>query len=72
MNDIILITSVIRPPDKPLSYTSIRSVFTSNERFIQTKKTIESVRQKIPNGLIMLIECSHLLEEELYIILKQM
>jgi len=64
MKDIILITSVIRPPDKPLSYTNIRSIFTPNERFEQTKKTIESVKQKIPNYIIFLIECSQLTEEE--------
>ena len=66
MKDIILITSVIRPPDKPLSYTNIRSVFTANERFEQTKKTIESVKQNIPNGIICMVECSQLLKDELH------
>ena len=48
MNNLILITSVINTPNKPLSYTKNRSVFTRNERFEQTKKTILTVREKVP------------------------
>jgi len=60
MNSITLITSVINTPNIPLSYTSCRSVFTKEERFEQTKKTISSIREKIPNTKILLIECSQL------------
>ena len=61
--NLILITSVVKIPNKKLSYTNIRSVFTSNDRFEQTKKTIESVKNKIPNSKIFIIECSNLTEE---------
>lgn len=57
---LCLITSVIKTPSLPLSYTSTRSVFTHEERYIQTLKTIESVKNKIPGVIICLVECSDL------------
>uniref|UniRef100_A0A6C0JZA6 Exostosin GT47 domain-containing protein n=1 Tax=viral metagenome TaxID=1070528 RepID=A0A6C0JZA6_9ZZZZ len=62
--NITLIPSVIDTPSKPLSYHHTRSVYTKQERFEQTKATIESVKSRIPNNKIMLIECSPLTEEE--------
>lgn len=64
---LCLITSVIKTPPLPLSYTNTRSVFTPEERYNQTINTIESVRNKIPGVIICLVECSdidpqHLLE----------
>ena len=64
MNNLVLITSVICTPNNPLSYTNIRSVYTHDERFEQTKKTIETVKQKIPNVKILMVECSNLKEEQ--------
>jgi hypothetical protein len=64
MNNITLITSVIDPPNQPLSYNDTRSVFTKEQRFEQTKITIASIREKIPNNRIFLIECSELSPEE--------
>ena len=64
MNNLVLITSVICTPNNPLSYTSTRSVFTHDERFAQTKKTIETVKEKIPNSKIIIVECSELNEEQ--------
>ena len=63
MNNIILVTSIIKPPPKPLSY-AIRSVYTDQERFEQTKLTIETIKQKIPNSKIFIVECSELNDEE--------
>jgi hypothetical protein len=72
--NLVLITSVINtisytgkiqaiPIDEnagaPLHPMS-RSAFTHEERFEQTKKTIASVRTKIPNCIIFLVECSEL------------
>ena len=48
MINLILITSVICITNKPLSYTKTRSVFTHEERFEQTLKTIQTIRDKIP------------------------
>jgi len=63
MLNLVLITSIIKPPNKPLSYTNVRSAYTSDERFAQTKKTIDSVK-KIPNSIIFIVECSLLDKEE--------
>jgi hypothetical protein len=68
--NITLIPSIIDTPNKPLSYHHTRSVFTKQERFEQTKMTIESVRSRIPNNKIMVIECSPLTEEENQFFLK--
>lgn len=57
---LCLITSVIKTPSLPLSYTDTRSVFTPEERYSQTLNTIESVRNKIPGVIICLVECSDL------------
>jgi hypothetical protein len=59
MNDnqkIVIISSIIYLLDKPLSYTNTRSVYSAEERAEQTKKTIESVRNKIPDAKIILLE----------------
>jgi len=69
--NITLIPSIIDTPNKPLSYHYTRSVYTKQERFIQTKETIESVRRRIPNNKIMVIECSPLTEEELQFFLEK-
>lgn len=64
MKTIVLITSIIDPPNKPLSYISTRSIYTSDERFEQTKKTFQTVREKIPNAKTFLVECSKLNQEQ--------
>jgi hypothetical protein len=64
MNNLVLITSIINTPNIPLSYTNVRSVFSHEERFNQTKKTIETIRTKIPNVKIIMVECSDLTDEQ--------
>jgi len=63
-DNVILITSVINTPTLPLSYTKIRSVYSREERFKQTKKTIQSVKEKLSNSKIIIVECSDFNEEE--------
>jgi len=63
MINLVLITSVINICNKPLSYTNIRSIYSTEERFEQTKKTIQSIKEKIPNYKILLVECSNLTED---------
>jgi thymidylate synthase len=65
MRNLVLITSVVNTPNKPLSYSNVRSVFSREERFEQTKKTIQSVKEKIPNHKIIIVECTDFTEEEL-------
>ena len=64
MANIVLITSIINTPDIPFTYTYTRSVFTSNERFLQTVNTINSIKKMIPNSIIVLVECSELTNEQ--------
>lgn len=63
MSDIILITSVINTGTMPWSYSKDRSVFSLEERFLQTLKTIESIRTYFPSAKIFLVECSDLKQE---------
>lgn len=55
---MFLITSVIVPTHRPLDYTSVRSVFSSEQRLEQTILSIESVR-KYTDEKITLVECSN-------------
>ena len=61
--NIVLITSIIITPNTPLSYSNSRSKYTREERYEQTKNTIESIK-KIPNKQTIMIECSDLSDEE--------
>ncbi len=71
MNNLVLITSVICTTNIPLSYTNNRSVYSHEERFEQTKKTIESIKEKIPNSKIFIVECSELnVQQHDYLIQK--
>lgn len=51
-----IITSVIYPKQKSLSYAQTRSVYSPEERALQTIKTIESIRERVPAAKIVLIE----------------
>lgn len=63
--NLIIITSVINIPNLPFSYTNIRSKYTREERFEQTKYTIQTIKEKIPDSEILLVECSVLNDEEI-------
>jgi hypothetical protein len=58
--NIVLITSVINICSNRLSYTNTRSVYTSDERFEQTKLTLASVKKYIPCSKILFVECSNI------------
>ena len=64
MKNITLITSVIDTPNIPLSYINSRTIFNKEQRFEQTKKTISSIRDKIIDSKIFLVECSELTDSE--------
>jgi hypothetical protein len=64
MINLVLITSIVDPPQTPFSYINTRSIYSKIERFEQTKKTIESVKDKIVNCKIIIVECSQLSDEE--------
>ena len=56
MYNLIFISSAICTNSEPLSYTPSRSVFSHEERYKQTIVTIESIRNKINDSYIVLIE----------------
>jgi hypothetical protein len=58
--DIFMITSVINTGDIKWSNRLERSVFTPRQRFEQTLATVRSIREKIPDAVILLAECSEL------------
>jgi hypothetical protein len=65
MKNLVLITSIIDIPiDKPFNYTNIRSIYSREERFEDTKQTIASIKKYIPDSMIILIDCSKLRDYE--------
>lgn len=58
--NLFIITSVINVVSKPLTYSKNRSVFSENQRLIQTIDTIKSIRNKNENCRIMLVDCSNI------------
>ncbi len=67
-SDIFLITSVINTGTNAWSYTNVRSTYTPQQRFEQTLRTIESIRNLTDGSRIILVECSNLdnnMEEKL-------
>lgn len=51
-----IITSVIYPQQGNIQYNSPRSIFNPEQRAQQTLRTIESIRAKVPNARIILVE----------------
>jgi hypothetical protein len=52
----VIITSVIAFADKQLSYSSIRSSFSPEERIRQSIATIESIRKRMPDAQVIFLE----------------
>lgn len=61
---VFLVSSTIHPCARPLSYGSVRSLFTDAERLEQTFSTIQSIRDYAPSSQIVLLENSELTERE--------
>lgn len=58
IKNIIFVPSVINvAPSIP---SHIRSIYTKEQRFEQTKKTFKTIREKLPNYTILFIECSRI------------
>jgi len=56
MKTYFIIISVIDFPNKKLSYSPIRSIYSKEERLIQTKQSVESILQYSPESEITLLE----------------
>lgn len=62
--NVVIITSVCNIPNLPFTYSKTRSVFTHKQRYEQLKKTIQSIKQHIPNFYIILVEYSNFTDEQ--------
>uniref|UniRef100_A0A6C0JHV5 Glycosyl transferase family 1 domain-containing protein n=1 Tax=viral metagenome TaxID=1070528 RepID=A0A6C0JHV5_9ZZZZ len=62
--NVILITSKIYVSTTQFSYSKTRSVYSFEERFKQTLKTIASLKKKIPDYFIVLFDNSTFTKEE--------
>lgn len=51
-----IVTSCIKPCDRPFNYINTRSVYTPDERLEQTQHTIDSIRKYCPDAYILLID----------------
>ena len=58
IENLIIITSKIIVSNYAFDYVNNRSIYSTDDRFQQTKKTIETVRSKIKNTFIILIDNS--------------
>jgi hypothetical protein len=56
--NIVYLTSKVYTSSASFSYTKVRSLYTHEERFIQTLETIESVRSRIPDSFIVFCDNS--------------
>lgn len=68
--NLFIVPSVIHPISKPLSYYPIRSVFTPQQRYEQTLTQIDSIRKKVPDSYIVLIEASNNIPSEWHMELR--
>lgn len=62
--DLFVILSVINTGNNPWSYINVRSVFSAEDRFLQTLETIASIRKYRQTAKILLVECSPLPDEK--------
>ena len=60
MKNLVLVNSKIFVSETPFSYTSTRSIYSAEERFEQTKKTINTIKQHIPDSYIVFVDNSDL------------
>ena len=58
MQPLVIINSKIIVSDKPLSYSTSRSIYTPDERFEQTIESIASVRNSLPEAKLLLLDNS--------------
>jgi len=56
--NVVIVTSKIYVSNNSLSYANTRSIYTPDERFIQTMNTINSIKQYIPDSFIILFDNS--------------
>lgn len=61
--NLVIITSVIKTSSNPLDYTSTRSIYSHQERYDQTIKTLQSL-SAIPDKHVLFVETSDITPEQ--------
>ena len=69
-DNLVLITSKIYISNNKFNYTKKRSIYTKEERFLQTINTINSIKIMIPNVFIILIDNSNFTPKEKTILIN--
>ena len=65
--NVVLVTSKIIVSNNEFSYTKTRSIYSTEQRLSQTKNTIKTIRENIPNVCIFLIDNSEFNDRYEYI-----
>jgi hypothetical protein len=58
MSEIFVVGSSIQTRNIPLTYSSVRTVFSAEERFRQTIFTVNSIHSSFPNSKIVIVDSS--------------
>lgn len=69
--NVVIVTSKIYTSNKPFTYSAERSIYSPEERLLQTIETINSIRSKIQNSFIILYDNSILNNDEYYSIVDR-
>jgi hypothetical protein len=70
VKNVVIITSKIYTTQLPFTYSSTRSIYTPEQRFSQTLDTIASIRNNIPDAVIVLFDNS-IFPKEQYVMLDK-
>jgi len=68
--NIVFVTSKIVVSEKPFTYISTRSIYTKEQRFVQTINTMKSIRKHIPDSYIVLVDNSEFNKNEYEMLLS--
>ena len=63
--NVFLVTSTIHPAAGPLCYNPTRSIFSDRKRLEQTLRTVGSIRERVSDGFVILLENSVLSDAEI-------
>lgn len=58
MNKVFVVGSSIQTRNAPLTYSAVRTIFSSDERFRQTVSTLNSIHCSFPDSKIVLVDSS--------------
>ena len=63
MNNLFIVGSSIQTRNAPLTYSPVRTIFSSEERFRQTIFTVNSIQAAFPEAKIVVVDSSDIYKE---------